>query len=58
MHLLEDLGESDSCLGEVMKGAKKGEKKHGTACKIALGNDEEKQKLTALSSAQVNDVQI
>jgi len=36
----------------------KGKKKHGSACKIALGNDEEKQNLTALSSAQVNDVQI
>jgi hypothetical protein len=36
----------------------KGKKQHGTACKIALGNDEEKQNLTALSSAQANDVHI
>jgi hypothetical protein len=42
-----------------MKGKRKrGKKEHGRACKIALGNDEEKQNLTALSSAQVNDVQI
>jgi hypothetical protein len=59
LHLLEDLGESDSCLGDVMKGPKKGFKKSmGEPAKLLWEMMKETQNLTALSSAQVNDVQI